>query len=403
MKILHITSYDNGGAGLCCVRIHHSLLKQGIDSKVLTLHKSSADTDVYKYNADLLSIFFVYWDKVLSKLQRLLGIRLTARASLNYLSKKNKLCLSLPLSRYNILDNPLVEWADIIHLHWVNDFLDYPSFFKNISKPVVWTLHDENFFYGVAHYYDSRVANTPIEIKYSRIKQDSIRCIDQLAVVLLSNTFINNFSAHILLQGRKVKLIHNSVDSDEFKPIAKKNARECYNIEDDMIIFGFTSHYLVDPRKGLKELCQALYIINNPKIRILAIGNYSSEDLLPDIVIPVGFIDTPCKLSKALSACDYFAFPSFQEAFAQSPLEALSCGLPVIAFPVSGCPDLISENNGVLCDDFSVEALVKGIKKILKNKYNHTAIRQGVIDNFSPKKIALEYIELYKEMLSKDF
>ena len=29
-----------------------------------------------------------------------------------------------------------VEWADIIHLHWVNDYLDYPSFFKknNMSR-----------------------------------------------------------------------------------------------------------------------------------------------------------------------------------------------------------------------------------------------------------------------------
>ena len=34
----------------------------------------------------------------------------------------------------------------IIHFHWINTFIDVPSFFKYNKKPVVWTLHDMNPF-----------------------------------------------------------------------------------------------------------------------------------------------------------------------------------------------------------------------------------------------------------------
>jgi hypothetical protein len=51
---------------------------------------------------------------------------------------------SFPQTVYNITKHPLVQEADIIHLHWVANFLDYRSFFKQIQKPIVWTLHDLN-------------------------------------------------------------------------------------------------------------------------------------------------------------------------------------------------------------------------------------------------------------------
>jgi len=39
MKILHINTYDFGGAANACLRLHEGLLNSGIDSKVLLLHK----------------------------------------------------------------------------------------------------------------------------------------------------------------------------------------------------------------------------------------------------------------------------------------------------------------------------------------------------------------------------
>ena len=64
-----------------------------------------------------------------------------------------KTLFSIPYSEYtSLVDHPLVQEADIIHLHWIAGFVDYPTFFKKVDKPIVWTIHDENPGLGGSHY-----------------------------------------------------------------------------------------------------------------------------------------------------------------------------------------------------------------------------------------------------------
>ena len=102
-------------------------------------------------------------------------------------------------------------------------------------------------------------------------------------------------------------------------------------------------------------------------------------------------------LSELISSADYFAMPSSHEAFAQSPMEAMACGLPVVAFPVSGTKELINESNGSICSDFTVAALSDGIKQLMSRTYNPTQIRNDVMNRFSPSVIAKQYICYYQK------
>ena len=92
--------------------------------------------------------------------------------------------------------------------------------------------------------------------------------------------------------------------------------------------------------------------------------------------------------------------PSYQEAFSQSPLEAMACGLPVVAFPVSGIPELLNNDNGVICKDFTPVALKEGILCILDSDFLSQTIRKDVVNRFSPKSIAQKYIITYQKLLS---
>lgn len=78
----------------------------------------------------------------------------------------------------------------------------------------------------------------------------------------------------------------------------------------------------------------------------------------------------------------------------------MSCGTPVIAFPCSGVPELINEQNGIICGDFTVEALIKGIKEALGKTYNGDDIRRYVLSHFSYDIIAQQYIQLYNKVLT---
>ena len=45
MKILHLTTHDYGGAAISAIRLHKSLLRHGVDSKVLSISNTSHEID----------------------------------------------------------------------------------------------------------------------------------------------------------------------------------------------------------------------------------------------------------------------------------------------------------------------------------------------------------------------
>lgn len=390
MRVVHITTDDSGGAGLCCLRIHQSLIDMGVESKVVALRNNQHAPEEYGYGflRERLS-------KIPSKLIRTLGLTVTEWNTIMKLCIQQGAAFSLPCSSVNLLDCEWVKWADIVHLHWVSNYLDYPSFLYNINKPVVWTLHDENFFYGIAHYSDSLLPDHPLEKKYAQIKRDAISHVERLGVVLLSEYFQKKFKEHELLRGREVRVINNSIDTNSFKPANKKEARAKLGLSDKDVLIGFTANQIFDERKGMKVLSRAVEEMANPKIKILAIGGNPKNMVLPN-VLSMGTVKDSFALSEALSAADFFAMPSFQEAFAQSPMEAMACGLPVVVFPVSGTSELVNGRNGVICDDFTTESLRHGIETLMNRQYDSAEIRQDMINRFSPKVIVQKYVDLYK-------
>jgi len=87
--------------------------------------------------------------------------------------------------------------------------------------------------------------------------------------------------------------------------------------------------------------------------------------------------------------------PSFQEGFAQVPLEALACGVPVVAFPCSGTEELINNRNGVRTSDFTVNSLSEGIKQALLTNYDKKWIRKDIITRYGVSYIIDKYLDIY--------
>ena len=72
----------------------------------------------------------------------------------------------------------------------------------------------------------------------------------------------------------------------------------------------------------------------------------------------------------------------------------------MVAFPVSGTSELITDLNGIRCRDFSVEALQEGIMTLMSRRYDGAAIRQDMACRFAPQVIAEKYIALYNDLAS---
>lgn len=407
IKVIHICTSLEGGAGLCAARIMKATSLFGIDNYVL-IKKGAPNNhiDVIELKRSENRLLF-FLQKVLHH------FHLWPKACrINYKIEKAILnhdiigYFTSPISEYRISEHNWISEADIIHIHWVGGFMDYYSFFKNIKKPIVWTLHDENPGLGGFHYSLWKKMSTNkgqhIDNEMALIKKDAYSHVKSMHLVAISSMMKEFINQNDLLGRFPCALIHNGIDETRFSHVEKKVARDALGIGTDRLVFMFIADTITDERKGLKDLINALDMLKIPNTTLICIGQYeyipkTSFDLLCE-----GFISNPRLLSLYYSVSDFFIMPSYQEAFAQTPLEAMACGTPVIAYPCSGAHDLIRPLNGIVCSDFSTEALMDAITKAINKQYDHSKIRDYVVDNFSYSKIAKQYVELYKNILNKE-
>lgn len=390
MKILIVTRDDIGGIGRVCLDLMKTFRQMGHECHMLVLNKYTQTDGVERYG-------YLRWilAKKLNGLLVRCGVKNTRRIQALQLGG------GIPTSAVNLLHSRWVKWADVVHLHHIADYIDYPSLFSGIgNKPVVFTLHNENFFYGLAYYEFQLQREHPLEQYYAQMKCNVLAQAKNFGIVMLSNYYGEKFKGHELLKGREVRIINNAVDTTIYRPIPKADARQRLGLSKNDILIGFVAVYMSDERKGIDKLSEAVSRIGNPRIKIIAVGQNFHHHSWPN-VIEMGYKDTTDALCEVLSAADFFAMPSTEEAFALSPMQAMACGLPVVAFPVSGTSELINDLNGVICSDFTIEALQAGIMTLMSRSYDAAAIRQDMVTRFSPEIIAKKYCSLFSDLLNE--
>ena len=110
-------------------------------------------------------------------------------------------------------------------------------------------------------------------------------------------------------------------------------------------------------------------------------------------------------LSSYYSSADVFVAPSLEENLANTVLESMSCGTPVVAFRVGGMTDIIDHKiNGYLADPYNIDDLARGIEWILKyenKKMLRLEARKKIKEVFSLENEMKRYNELYLELNEK--
>ena len=416
MKVVQLSLSDSGGAGLAALRITKALRSIGVDSCMLVADKSSDDESVIQIKDKTINTYIPPRNRVLMRVKRFLHNRghfLTEiekdSTTLKAIPLGKRTFFTSPISCYDLRNHPAIEEADIVHLHWVEGFVDYRTFFpyiKEIGKPVVWTYHDENIGFGGFHYQRERDRfyeyYKEIEDKYCLIKKEALSAPQSITMVSLSKEMDAFCHRQSFVSGRPSVIVPNGVDYNRFAILDKNFAKKALKISPNKTVFSFCAYEMSEPRKGLLELLEALERLKNPDIVLLCIGGGEMPRETSIKVYRAGYVTNEDFLSLMYSASDVFVMPSFQEAFAQTPMEAMSCGVPVVAFPVSGTSVLINDKNGVRCEDFSVESLIKSITKVLDTKYDAQEIRNDVIERFAPDVIARMYQKVYDEVINNN-
>lgn len=401
MRILHITTNDFGGAGIACIRLHQALLSQGVDSDVLTLYKNN--------NVERVHQFKSFRKGLLGKIADSLRYRLySIKKDLLLLGKNGKFeILSFPFSPFNLHDHDLVQKADIIHLHWIANFLDYPSFFKLLNKRIVWTLHDMNPFMGIFHYQEDLIKNNSryaalndrmVHFKLRAIK----RYHGKIHAIALSKWILKESSRTVI--GSLFEHVHipNGMDISRFKAVPKDTARLALNIPLDKRVVLFMADDLQNRRKGFQYIEKLISDLDDPNILFLAVG----KGILPSSkrMIGLGKINDFKILVDAFSASDAFIIPSLEDNQPNTIMEAMAFGLPVIGFSSGGIPEIIKNGKtGYLVAKGDIKQLIEKIHFLIENDHVRKVIsincRKEAELNYSDEVQVKKHINLYNSTL----
>ncbi|MFW5804575.1 MAG: glycosyltransferase [bacterium] len=413
MKILHINTFDTGGAAIAAIRLHKALLSYGIESYMLFAKKRRDDIpNAVEFKPPIKTKF----NSILYRIQRKLGYKK------NYWEiSHQKLAgrvegfesFSFSFSDYDITTQEIYKQADIINLHWISGFLDY-KFFRLNTKPVVWTLHDMNPFTGGCHYshncysFRSNCLKCPqlagtkdinlsakiLKRKHKYLKENTI------TLVALNQWMKKNTQSSVLFDNYDVTIIPNSLDQNIFKPLSQKWARKIFNLPVDKTILLFNSEKVTNFRKGFDLLYDCVNKLNSD-FHFCAVG--SMEELPKcDNITFINKISDERLMAILYNSIDGVIIPSREDNLPNVILESLSCGKPVLTFPVGGIPDhIVHGKTGLLAKEISAVDLQNIIIEFLqiKDKFNKDYIRNYALKSFSPEIQSQKYAELYKKKL----
>ena len=158
---------------------------------------------------------------------------------------------------------------------------------------------------------------------------------------------------------RDIAIWGRGVDREQFNPERRDlEWRRSVGVPDDEMVIVFLGRIVME--KGLEVFAEAILnlIDRGVRHRVLVIGEGPArpwfEQQLPDAIF-VGEQTGP-DLARALASADVLLNPSTTEAFGNVTLEAMACGLPVVAAQASGTSNLVRDGwTGRLVDGSAPE------------------------------------------------
>jgi glycosyltransferase involved in cell wall biosynthesis len=327
------------------------------------------------------------------------------------------------------LDHELLRDADVINLHWVAGSLSASSIAKLVSfgKPIVWTLHDARPLTGGCHFpadcrnYEKTCTNCPQLkwdcgglIEYGRSSLMQAVQTAQVHFVAPSSWMRDMAASSANARENDISVIPYGVDQKIFSPGKQSEARRSLGLDCEATYILLAAHSVDERRKGcleavaiLKRLAQHEVLrdqIAVGKIRLLLCGKGSEGLTIPDWFCEnVGYLAQD-SMPLLYRSADILLFTSIQDNLPNVVLEAMACGLPVVAHDLPGVRDLLGENHstGIIVPVGDPKQGAEALAFIINNgnfkKELGFAASKRIEGHFSLNLQAVEYIKLYTSL-----
>jgi glycosyltransferase involved in cell wall biosynthesis len=408
MKVTLVSQADGGGgAARAAYRLHRSLIDADVNCRMRVARKTTDDPHVVTSCGRASRVFDLIRPKLGALPEKL-------RQS------SNPIHHSLAWVPSRLSDDPLLQDADVVNLHWVGHEFMSINDVGRIKQPTVWTLHDSWAFCGSEHHPDgpgddryirgylrgtSRPGDSGLDLdRWTWVRK--YRAWSERRVVISPSRWLADCAQRSkLMRDWPIHVVPNPLQVMLYRPWPRNIARELFRLPTDapIVLFGAVGG-TGNSSKGGDLLWPALRLLGQslPTCHAVVLGE--SAPMEPrQVGMPVHYIgklQDDQALAMLYSAADLVVIPSRMENLPQSGTEALSCGTPVVAFDCSGLPDVVQhKETGYLARPYDVTDLATGMLWILEDPARHRglcdAARRYAVSHWAPEVVVPRYLDLF--------
>lgn len=211
--------------------------------------------------------------------------------------------------------------------------------------------------------------------------------------------------AERLAPGTRVEALTNGVETSVFRPV-------------EPTLPPTDRPRIIVPRRlfvknGVEHFVRALpFVLREMEVEAVLVGDGPERERLEAVARTLGIDDKVRFLGKQphhrmpalLSSGDLVVVPSLMEATSVAALEAMACGIPVVASDVGGLPEIVDEEVGGLFRSGSPERMARKILRVLADPdlpRKGQRARERVVAHWSNQRLAQRHVEIYEALLKE--
>ena len=259
---------------------------------------------------------------------------------------------------------------ELIHSHY------WLSGVAGSELSMSWGVPHVSMFHTTA--LTKMLARTGEQEPEGRVKAERAVMVDADAIIVSTEQERSDMARLYGTNSGKISVLPAGVDLELFKPDVKTEARRSLGLPDRNVVLSVGR---VEPLKGFDILLQAMASLDERSDNMVVIVG-GDEDASPELerLRTLGErlgLDGNVRFTRAVSqerlsmyynAADIFVMPSYYESFGLVALEAMACGVPVIASRVSGPRSFVKSGvTGYLIDRRCPEPFAQRLDVLLHN------------------------------------
>lgn len=288
---------------------------------------------------------------------------------------------------------------DILHAHYavphsLGAHLARQIFGRHV--PVITTLHGTDTSLVGAHQ------------EFYEITSYGLEASDAVTVV---SSFLAEQTRETFYYTKELPVLYNFVDTDLFTPDVAAD-RHLLTPKGEALLVHLSNFR---PLKRVQDVIQVFHRVRQQRpARLVMIGDGPDMPAAQTLAQSLGvskdilFLGQQDTIAPILAASDVMLFPSCCESFGLAALEALSCGVPVVATRSGGVPEVIEHGRvGFLTRVGDIEEMARLTLLLLNDRSLRQEMsaraRSYVLRKFNADQWVVKYEQLYQSMLNKSY